>query len=509
MAAKPFAGASCFGYSVSSIIDARMEDVLMHIESCAPDSDAREGEKPASGRHAKACCAAGFSALLAWLCLYWGGLVLDDVEMYNHALFAVIAHAVALVAIAALGRMHADRPKEEPADGDVVPHRDGFAENLAVAAAGIGAAVLLAVYFFVGGALAAGVVSVAFGLASASLGVVWVRRISGERVRFSFTCALVGMVAAVLVSLACMNVGAWLEMLLCIVLPAFSGAMAFGPAPEAPNRNALVGDDVPHKKLPWPFISALLACCMVCAFFVGLATNPYVLQSQTIVRWWLVLACAALLVLLSWSRIAKRSDMRAFFLASLAFLFVGLFLFSGGVLGSIILPLGMVMAAETCCVAQCWATVCLIARRAPDSALPVACFGLLFGDGMLARGSGMFVNNSFTLSFPVVAMVASALIAAFALFYAFATSVAQRDGAVVPVGLDESDDRAGSFLDSFGFTTQEQRVAACIIEGMKYREIAERLDLTERTVKFHAKNAFEKAGVTKRADFEQRAHDWK
>ena len=44
---------------------------------------------------------------------------------------------------------------------------------------------------------------------------------------------------------------------------------------------------------------------------------------------------------------------------------------------------------------------------------------------------------------------------------------------------------------------------------MKYREIAESLDLSERTVKFHAKHIFEKVGVTRRADFEERAHSWK
>ncbi len=473
----------------------------------ATQCDASENDEPAGAPHAKTWCAAGFSAALAWICLYWGNLVLSDVGIYNHALFAAIAHAVTLLALMAAEAFGSSAEQGESSFALRKPF--GLAENVLVACAYFVSSALLVAYFLIGTPLFAALSSVAFGIASAYAGVFWVRRIAGERVRFSFKCAVCAMIASMLVALACLCLGEALVALLCVALPIASGALAFAPAPEAPSQNAIAGADAPRRQLPWPFLSALFACCMVSALFVGLATNPYIFQSQTIVRWWLVIATVALIVLLVWSICARRSDVRAFFLASLAFLLVGLFLFSTGVLGSIILPLSMVMAAETCCVALCWATACLLVRRVGDRALPIACIGLLLGDGVAARGVGMIVNNNFTLSFPVVATAASALIAFFALFYACATSAGARGDSVVPVGLDESDDRAGAFLDSFGFTLQEQRVASCILEGLKYREIAERLELSERTVKFHAKNSFAKVGVSNRADFERRGRDWK
>ncbi len=467
-----------------------MVGVLRHTESQDSRADARDGVGPAGEWRAKACCAAGFSALLAWLCLYWGVLALNDVEIYNHALFAAASHAATFVALlviyAAVGRAKSASISESDRDAEAVSEklrRNASKETRVTAALCCLSGALLLAYLLAGGAFLAALSSTAFGVASALAGVFWVHRISGARVRFSFTCAICAMLASVLVCLALQMVGGVFSIALCIVLPAVSSLFAFAEPPVSPSKNAI--DGTSRKHLPWPFLSALFACCATSAFFVGLTTDPYAFQSKTVVHWWLVLACAVLFSLFVFSRIVRRADVRAFFLASLAFLLV----------------ISHYSAKN--------APVSLLVRRVGERAMPIACIGLLFGDGIVARGIGMLVNNNFKLDFPMVATAASALIALFALFYAFATSATQRGEAVVPVVLDESDDRAGDFLDSFDFTAQEQRVASCIIGGMKYREIAEELDLSERTVKFHAKHAFEKVGVSRRDDFEQRARDWK
>lgn len=446
-------------------------------------------------RRACICYAAGMGSLIAWIFLFWGCLVLGDVSLYNHALFATVGHiaALALVAICLARGVRA---------GDGV----GLQETLASCGA---AALSMAAYAVFGGDILACAASLLSGAASAVAGVLWIVRGAGARVRFSFLCVVGGTLASAAVGMVCLTLGPWLGLALCTVLPMVCGALAFAPAPDAPSQGQIAGSDMPRKRFPWPFLSALCACCIISALFVGLATNPYVFQSETVERWWLLFACLALGLLLLWSTLSRNSDARVFFLAALAFLLVGLFFFSAGILGSIVLPLGMVMAAETCCVALCWSSTCLLARRVNDRAAAIAVAGLFLGDGVLARGVGMLANNYFTLSFTAVATIASALTAGFALFYAIAAPLQPHAGDTVPVGLDESDDRGGNFLDSFDFTPQEQRVAACILEGMKYREIAESLDLSERTVKFHAKHIFEKVGVTRRADFEESAHSWK
>lgn len=473
-----------------------MNRILEHSNwPSQPDSLRVDDGDGAAIRRVRICYAAGVGSLIAWIFLFWGCLVLGNVALYNHALFATVGHIAALAFVAvclACG----------------VRAGDGVGRQATLVSCGA-AALSMAAYAVFGGDMLACAASLLAGAASAVAGVLWIVRGAGASVRFSFLCVVDSTLVSAAVGMVCLAVGPWLGMTLCAVLPMVCGALAFAPAPDAPSQGRIAGSDVPRKRFPWPFLSALCACCITSALFVGLATNPYVFQSETVERWWLLFACLALGLLLLWSALSRNSDARVFFLAALVFLLVGLFLFSAGILGSIVLPLGMVMAAETCCVALCWSTACLLARRVSDRAAVIAVVGLLFGDGVLARGVGMLVNNYFTLSFTAVATVASALTAGFALFYAIAAPLQPHAGDTVPVGLDESDDRGGNFLDSFDFTPQEQRVAACILEGMKYREIAESLDLSERTVKFHAKHAFEKVGVTKRTDFEDRARSWK
>ena len=50
-------------------------------------------------------------------------------------------------------------------------------------------------------------------------------------------------------------------------------------------------------------------------------------------------------------------------------------------------------------------------------------------------------------------------------------------------------------LAPFGLTEREMQIVVMLLDGQTMKGIAEELFITERTVKFHSKNAFEKIGV--------------
>ncbi|WP_181772563.1 response regulator [Amycolatopsis pittospori] len=60
--------------------------------------------------------------------------------------------------------------------------------------------------------------------------------------------------------------------------------------------------------------------------------------------------------------------------------------------------------------------------------------------------------------------------------------------------------RAADEGDRFGFTAREKEILALIGEGLRNPEIAERLVISEATVKTHINNLFAKAGFHSRAD---------
>ncbi|MFI7118851.1 response regulator [Amycolatopsis sp. NPDC049868] len=60
--------------------------------------------------------------------------------------------------------------------------------------------------------------------------------------------------------------------------------------------------------------------------------------------------------------------------------------------------------------------------------------------------------------------------------------------------------RAGEEGDRFGFTSREKEILGLIGEGLRNPEIAERLVISEATVKTHINNLFAKAGFHSRAE---------
>lgn len=49
-------------------------------------------------------------------------------------------------------------------------------------------------------------------------------------------------------------------------------------------------------------------------------------------------------------------------------------------------------------------------------------------------------------------------------------------------------------------TAQQEKVFRQLVSGQSYRDIAERLDISESTVKYHARRIYKSMGVTNRAE---------
>lgn len=73
--------------------------------------------------------------------------------------------------------------------------------------------------------------------------------------------------------------------------------------------------------------------------------------------------------------------------------------------------------------------------------------------------------------------------------------------------LDHASDEAPAAADLL--TGQETRIVQYIAEGLSNKEIAEALNITAETVKFHLKNVFRKLDVNNRVKAIQRAKEWR
>lgn len=61
-----------------------------------------------------------------------------------------------------------------------------------------------------------------------------------------------------------------------------------------------------------------------------------------------------------------------------------------------------------------------------------------------------------------------------------------------------------NIFESYDLTTKEKEIASFIVEGYKYKEIANLIFITEKTVSKHASNIFKKVSVKNRSDFEKK-----
>lgn len=514
---------------------------------------------------------AGFCSFVASVQLYESFLLLGNVAAFNFSLYGSVAQLFALAAAAAASLLRGWAPSIRVVQ-----------ISCALAALGL-ATHLLAVppAAHVAGAVASGG-------ATAVLALAWGPLIARLSARSVFLFVLGALLASTVLCFACFAVQGILPIVFAVALPLASGVFytleqigagkadgkadaAAGRAAEAKASGESAGavktkapvkaagraattrtaakpvPDPAHatmrpailKSFPWPFLIILSACCLLSAFFVGVTLNPYSFQSDSVSRYMYLFTMFAAVAMLASALIVEHPKAQTFFIAALALLLAGLFLFSTGLIGSIIMPLGLILTAKNCCFALCWITLATLGRTNGVSGVALFACGLFVCNGTLGRSAGMLANTHGGLSFPDIALAASLCIVAFTLFYAFmVASHPKTNKALSPylddpfaAGASESPLRddvpaqpakpapakpeptaqelveqarrlQAKALGAFGLTKQEKRIACLVLQNRTYQQIAEECGISERTVKFHAKNVYKKADVEGRRDFE-------
>lgn len=436
----------------------------------------------------QAQAALGFGSCVTWFVLQETMLSLNNVALFNHSLYVCIGQMAAYLALACAG-----------AARDLRPHA------ALIRATGIAGAASLPLQLAQHPALAI-VGALLMGASSGVLLASWTMRLRRLGTRRTFAVVLGSFLVGVLVSWGCFYAQSALPSLEYVLGVALPLATAFAPWKEEARRTRRRLDA--RISLPWPFLLVLGATCLLGSFFQGVATNPYAFQSDAVAFFRFAWAAGALAVLLAVTSRIRRPKIQMFFLAALVMLVAGLFLFSAGVLGSIIMPLGMILAARTCCFAFALIALAVLART---SGLPPALMvaaGLALCDGTLGKAAGLMVSGYLQPSFPDLALAASAGIVVFTLLYAISASVVSgandaldADAEPPVLSAEELAARAETRMAEFGLTPKERETARLILQGLAYAEIAERMGTKERTVKFHASNVFKKASVANRNEF--------
>lgn len=118
---------------------------------------------------------------------------------------------------------------------------------------------------------------------------------------------------------------------------------------------------------------------------------------------------------------------------------------------------------------------------------------------VLPRPSDALVGRSCTAGASAIVAVASGPRA-----LALAVGAALRGGvwldpALSPFVLDRITDRIGGDDNRHGLTAKEMQVAQCFPDGLSNREIADRLGISEHTVKTHVRSIYRKLDVNDRA----------
>lgn len=202
----------------------------------------------------------------------------------------------------------------------------------------------------------------------------------------------------------------------------------------------------------------------------------------------------------------------------------GLLMLSMQLPGTMTLAFGLILGARNCLVLLGWV---VFPRSVADARLPfVPCFALLvLASGTLyAQCLGVWVGKTINIAFDELigaATVLIALIAVLAILYMVGRmrqTASQRSDESAsapapsePLTLEEirsalRDYRLKS-MEPYGLTEREQQIIALIIDGQTLGGIAEQLFISERTVKFHSKNAYNKLGVRNKKEFMQKFSD--
>ena len=473
----------------------------------------------------------GLAATLAWIQTSESLWIARDAALYNGCLAVATTFVIVLAALSLCGRL-----------GAAISDRRVLAGSVAVAvASGVGAA------FVPLGTLRLLALCIAAAAMTAPL-IAWLRHLALQPffrnvvlVCASGACATFVKAALLATSLA---PGAMLGILsLC------SGGclIALAPPdgnPKASESRSAAGEQpssMAASRMRFPWATLLLLCLshLAVSVFTGMAASPYLANSQTIAEYsaaisfgiMMVLGIAAYLRLIRGKKAEDRQapdeDGRAFGLAAsphtlivaftavvLAILIIGLLVFAVSAPGTMIFALGVIVAAKHCLLAVIWIAVPLvIVMVEPPIELHAA--RLLLASGVLyATEAALWAGIQLRLSFAALtssAVVLLVLIAAVSIAYAvlgarreqllFSIGKSQQSGEAPPTRLDLDGIREAlreyrlDQLAPYNLTERETEVVMLLIDGQTLGNIAEQLFISERTVKFHSKNAYEKLGV--------------
>ncbi len=473
----------------------------------------------------------GLAATLAWIQTSESLWIARDAALYNGCLAVATTFVIVLAALSLCRRL-----------GAAISDRRVLVGSVVVAvASGMGAA------FVPIGALRLLALCIAAAAMTAPL-VAWLRHLAFQPffrnvvlVCASGACATFVKAALLATALA---PGAMLGVLSlcsggCLIALALSSkdpeVLEGRPADDGRSSNAAA----PRMRFPWATLLLLCLSHLAVSVFTGMAASPYLANSQTIAEYsaaisfgiMMVLGIAAYLRFVRGRKTDGRrssdEDGRAFDQAAsshtlivaftaivLAILIVGLLVFAVSAPGTMIFALGIIVAAKQCLLSVIWIAVPLVVVMV-EPPIELHAARLLLASGVLyATEAALWAGIQLRLSFAALtssAVVLLVFIAAISI--AYAVLGARREQLLFSIGRPQQNDEAPPArldldgirealhqyrldqLAPYNLTERETEVVMLLIDGQTLGNIAEQLFISERTVKFHSKNAYEKLGV--------------
>jgi len=460
----------------------------------------------------------GFTCFISWLMLHEGFSLVSDAYTYNYYLYSVLFHISSLLIVVLIGlknTLYFSRPLFFClcilCSAGAIAFNASSEPAIKIASTCLSSITVTALFFG------------------------WGAVLKNLHTRMIYCFVLGAGILATLLNFLCMQISYEPAILTAALLPILSGIAYLSQGRHLikrviyPSKISTLNYISHIKKYPWPFLLLLATCCLVSSLFSGMTLYPYMIQSSTITYIALALTIPFFGLLVALSVLSKNPKAQTFFLVPLGLLLLGLVLFSTGTLGSITVPLGLILAAKISCYVLAWITLAQLARSSSLPSYSIFGIGMIFLDGTLSRGLGVYISESTSISFTAIGTAASVCVALFTLFYAVIIAVNKDTNKALnpdlnrPLILHEenkvierapstkpSPDEIRSHLEAdkqrsfekLELTTQERNIAELILAGRTYAQIALQLNISERTVKFHTKNIYTKANVSTRSEFQ-------
>ena len=220
-------------------------------------------------------------------------------------------------------------------------------------------------------------------------------------------------------------------------------------------------------------------------------------------------------------RYSEEADLRtvykfAQFLLGTGFVLMVPFGASQGVAG--MLPVGFIQLGFGFFGTYSWTILAYLASRArQENVLSVACKGLAIVAGSVFVGQGLILLLRYSLASSGISQVqvffmagVLSLLMAWFFFhdnpetfagYDIATGTVESSSAELSVPSEEDEEQRRTLMVlQHGLTRQETRIALMLGEGLANTDMAERLNISQNTLRTHLKNLYRKLGVSGREE---------